>query len=56
MSAPILNLVVDVHDLAAIILDCHAQLETRFRALRLVEMSDGTTRAKTLDLSQVAPA
>ena len=42
------NLVVDVHDLAAIILDCHSQLESRFTSTQLVEVNRGTTPLQTI--------
>ena len=42
------NLQVDVHDLAAIILDCHYHLETTFAGYQLVEVNRGTTPLQSL--------
>lgn len=50
------NLVIDVHDLATIILDCHARTEERFRTLRLVEINHGTTPTITFaDMNRLLP-
>lgn len=42
------DLIVDVHDLAAIILDCHAQLESTFARTQLVEINRGATALQTV--------
>lgn len=49
------DLVVDVHDLAAIILDCHAQLENKFAQTQLVELNRGTTPFQTVANDTLQP-
>ncbi|GBE78171.1 hypothetical protein SCP_0110540 [Sparassis crispa] len=48
------NFVLDLHDLAAIILSCHAQTEDRFANAQLVEINCGDTPLLTLP-SHVLP-
>lgn len=49
------DLVVDVHDIAAIILNCHAQLETEFAGYQLVEVNRGSTPLQTLPEGTLPP-
>ncbi|KZT06786.1 uncharacterized protein LAESUDRAFT_137183 [Laetiporus sulphureus 93-53] len=42
------DFVVDLHDLAAIILDCHARTEDRFTDTQLVEVNNGNRPLETL--------
>ncbi|OCH96618.1 hypothetical protein OBBRIDRAFT_787186 [Obba rivulosa] len=49
------DLVLDVHDLATIILDCHAQLETRFAKTKLLEINRGTSPLQTLSDAVLPP-
>lgn len=48
-------MVVDVHDLAAIILNCHAQLEPKFARYQLVEVNRGTIPLQALPEGVLPP-
>lgn len=49
------NLRVDVHDLATIILDCHARLETTFAGYQLLEVNRGVTPLQSLPEGVLPP-
>ncbi|EMD41687.1 hypothetical protein CERSUDRAFT_90259 [Gelatoporia subvermispora B] len=49
------DLVLDVHDLAAIILNCHFQLEPKFAKTKLLEINRGTSSLQTLPDHILAP-
>ncbi|PCH33472.1 hypothetical protein WOLCODRAFT_160091 [Wolfiporia cocos MD-104 SS10] len=42
------DFVLDLHDLASIVLHCHARFEDRFVNTQLVEVNNGTTRLQSL--------